>query len=168
MMLAVAGILSARLLIKPFEGQKHWEKFISPALLAWGLLWLVGDFTFQVIDHYPEKLFPSILLIFLAILSLCLGIVATRFKPLWKHAFIAAFTLFLGVLLMAVGQFALTLFSTTNFYRPSLWYGWLAWPIVICGVLFSVTASAKIRTFPTVSIFVPYRVITLCSHINYA
>ncbi|MEH6458218.1 MAG: DUF2339 domain-containing protein, partial [Cocleimonas sp.] len=130
MMLAVAGILSARLLIKPFDGQKSWERFISPALLVWGLMWLVGDFSLQLLSHFSEKFFPSNMLIFTALLSLFLGIVAIRVKPLWKHAYIAAFTLFLVVLFMGFGQLVLTIFSGISRYHPSLWYGWLAWPVV--------------------------------------
>ncbi len=147
MMLAVAGILSARLLIKPFAGQKSWERFISPALLVWGLVWLVGDFAFQLVDHFSEKFFPSSMLIFTALLSLLLGIIATRVKPLWKHAFVVAFTLFLIIIVMAMGQFVLTIFSGVSRYHPSLWNGWLAWPVVFAVYYFLLQQAQKHELF---------------------
>jgi len=148
MMLAVAGILSAWLLIKPFDGQKSWEKYVSPVLLVWGLLWLVGDFGFQLSEYYPEKFVPGSMMIFTSLLSLFLGFLAVRVKPLWRHAFIAAFALFLMVLLMALAQFIIALFSGAYSYHPSIWNGWLAWPIVFIAYYTLLYQAQKYELFP--------------------
>ncbi|KAG1660511.1 hypothetical protein GQR58_022037 [Nymphon striatum] len=86
MMMAVAGIISARLLIKEFEGRRVWEKGISPIVLGWGLLWLFGGFVFQLLEHYDFKWMTSNLLILSALISLGFTFAATRLKPQWTHA----------------------------------------------------------------------------------
>ncbi|MGK0269407.1 MAG: putative membrane protein [Cocleimonas sp.] len=148
MMLAVAGILSALLLIKPFKGQKQWETLISPLLLVWGILWLIGGFAFQMLEHFRENFLPSAMMIFSASVSLFLGVLAMRTKPLWKHAFAAAFILFLVIILMAIGQFALALFSSSGGYHPLIWYGWLAWTIVFGVYYFLLHQSQKHDLYP--------------------
>lgn len=148
MMVAVSGILSARLLIKPFEGQKSWEKAVSPALLVWGLIWLIGGFTLQILDYYPEKFLPSIMLISISLLSLFLGVLAVRSKPIWKHALIAAFSLFVIVLFLGLLQAVIALFSSTTSYHPSIFYGWLAWPLVAFVYYFLLYQAQKHELFP--------------------
>lgn len=128
MMMAVAGIVSARLLIKTYEGRQDWEKGISPVLLGWGLLWLFGGFAYQLLAHYDLKWMTSNLLILSAISSLGFTFAALRFKPEWKHAWFVASGLFALVLLLAVSQFGMTSFQSV--YHPSQWNGWIAWPIV--------------------------------------
>ena len=130
LMLAVAGVFSASLLIKPFANKKHWENYISPVLLVWGLAWLIGDFSVQLVDYYKAASATSIMLIFIASLSVLLGLIASRMQPVWKHAFIAAFALFIIILMMPLVQALITVFYTSQYFRPSFLYGWLAWPIV--------------------------------------
>jgi uncharacterized membrane protein len=128
MMVAVAGILSARLLSKPFAGRRSTELAISPLLLLWGIVWLFGGFIYQFIEYYPERFAPSNILILTAVVSLIFTLVAVRFKPVWKHAWVVATALFAVVILMAFAQYGITLFR--GHYHPAQWYGWLAWPVV--------------------------------------
>ena len=152
-MLAVAGIFSARLLIKSFDGKKHWENYLSPVLLVWGLTWLIGDFTLQLVEHFPERLLVSSMLIFIAGLSLLLAILAIRTKPLWKHAFIAAFTLFILVLFVGFVQALIAAFSSTLAYHPSMSYGWFAWPFVFGVYYYLLHLLHKNELFPRFQTF---------------
>ncbi len=128
MMMAVAGIISARLLVKDFEGRRVWEKGISPLILAWGVLWLFAGFVFQFFEYYDLKWVTSNLLILSAIVSLGFTLAAKRFKPEWKHAWTVASGLFGLVLLLGLSQVGTTSFQSV--YHPSQWNGWIAWPIV--------------------------------------
>jgi len=153
MMLAVAGIFSARLLIKSFDGKKHWENYVSPALLVWGLIWLVGDFTLQLVEYYPEKFLVSSMLIFIAVLSMILAIIAVRTKPLWKHAFVAALSLFVLILIMGFVQTIFAVFSSSQNYHPSMSYGWLAWPLVFGVYYYLLHLLQKNELFPRFQTF---------------
>ena len=153
MMLAVAGILSAYLLFKPFKGQKQWEKFVSPALLVWGLVWLVGDVTLQMVRHSSEDLLASSLMVFTSLLSLFFGVIALRIKPIWKHAYVAAFALFAVLLFFGFAQVFLTLFSNTVSYHPSMAYGWLAWPLAFAVYYFLLHKAHKHELFPRFQVF---------------
>jgi hypothetical protein len=126
MMLAIAGIISARLLIKPFEGRRAWEEGTSPAVLIWGLLWLFGGFIYQLMRHYHWDNLPSNILLFTAIISLVFTFIAMRTKPEWKHAWLVASGLFGLVLVLAFMQFG---FNEHN-YHPFQENGWIAWPVV--------------------------------------
>ena len=128
MMLAIAGIISARLLIKPYDGKKSVEKTISPILLVWGLIWLFSGFVHQLAIHYEDHFLPSNILILSAVVSLLFTFIAIRFKPEWKHAWLVPTALFCIVLLMAFSQYGITLFGGN--YHPFQWFGWLAWPLV--------------------------------------
>lgn len=128
MMMAAAGILSARLLIKAFNGRKLWEKNSSPILLVWGLLWLFGGFIFTMVEHLQIQWLPTSLLIFSAIVSLGFTLAAQRLKPEWKHAWIAASAIFGMVVLIALVQFSLESYEKP--YHPFMFKGWLAWPII--------------------------------------
>lgn len=131
MMMAVAGIFSARLLDKLFEGKKVWETTASPLLLVWGLLWLFGGFAHQITTHYAEHWLPTNLLIVAAVMSFGFTLVAQRLKPEWKHAWYAASGLLAVMLLVALAQFAnqsLSLASRIP-YHPLQLNGWIAWPL---------------------------------------
>lgn len=128
MMMTIAAIVSARLLIKTFEGRKDWEKGVSPILLVWGLLWFFGGFVYQIVTHYAYYWLPSNMLLLSAVSSFGFTLVAMRFKPDWKHAWIAASGLFALILFMALAQFANHAYQTP--YHPLQYNGWLAWPVV--------------------------------------
>lgn len=128
-MMAIAGIFSARLLIKPFKGRQHWEESSSPLLLGWGLLWLFGGFVYQMLAYYPDHWLPSNLLLFTAIVSAVFTLLALRLKPEWQHAWMVASGLFMLILLLALGQLASR--SNPIDYHPLQYNGWLAWPIVL-------------------------------------
>ena len=128
MMLFVAGVLSARLLDKPFEGRKTWELTLSPILLAWGLLWLFGSFFIIMVVENREPWLPTNLIILSAITSLGFTLLAQKLKPEWKHTWIVASGLLGFVLLMAFAQFGWH--SSINIYHPMQFNGWLAWPLV--------------------------------------
>ena len=132
MMLAIAGIFSARLLIKSFKGRRTWEEGISPAVLIWGLLWLFGGFIYQLMRHYHGDNLPSNLLLFTAIISLIFTFIAMRTKPEWKHAWLVASGLFGLVLVLAFIQFGFNEHS----YHPFQNNGWIAWSVVFIAYYF--------------------------------
>ncbi len=131
MLIAVAGILSARLLFKSFKGRKLWEQSASPMLLTWGLLWLFGGFIEQISSYYGDKWLPSGILILAAIVSLGFNLVAQRLKPEWRHAWYAASCLLGVMLLVALLQFANHggFFGIEGRYHPLELNGWIAWPL---------------------------------------
>ncbi len=145
MMMAVAGVISARLLFKEFEGRRVWEKGISPIVLAWGLLWLFSGFVYQLLAHYDIKWMTSNLLILSAIVSLGFTLAAKRFKPEWKHAWYVASGLFGLVLLLGLSQVGMTSFQSV--YHPSQWNGWIAWPIVFAVFYFHLYQLQKHQIF---------------------
>jgi uncharacterized membrane protein len=124
MMMAVAGIVSARLLIKTFGGRRDWEKGISPVYLGWGMLWLFGGFTYQFVVHYAQHWLPGNLLLLTAISSFGLTLAAIRLKPEWKHAWFVPSTLLALVFMLALAQ------GYQKPYHPLQWNGWIAWPVV--------------------------------------
>ncbi len=148
MMMAVAGIISARLLIKEFEGRRVWEKGISPITLAWGLVWLFAGFVFQFLTYYDLKWMTSNLLILSAIVSLGFTLAAKRFKPEWKHAWFVASGLFGMVILLGLSQVGMTSFQSV--YHPSQWNGWIAWPIVFAVFYFHLFQLQKNEIFQRV------------------
>ena len=127
-MVAVAGILSARFLIKPFEGQKQWERWVSPVLLAWGLIWLIAGIFSQIEQFYPNHLKSSLMSITITVISLGLIFIAIREKPIWKHALAASFTLFILMIPIELSKVIWSAFQSGVNYHPSLSYGWITWP----------------------------------------
>jgi len=131
MMIAVAGILSARLLYKPFAGRKLWEQSSSPMLLIWGLLWLFGGFIEQISRYYGDKWLATGILILAAVCSVGFTLVAQRLKPQWRHAWYAASCLLGIMLLAALLQFAnqTLVLGVDSRYHPLQLNGWIAWPL---------------------------------------
>jgi uncharacterized membrane protein len=132
LMMSIAGILSARLLDKPFNGRKAWEKTLSPVLLIWGLLWLFGGFAHQIETHYGEQWLPTNLLLLASVCSLGFTLAAQRLKPQWKHAWIAASGLLVIMLLASLFQFV----TNSTGYHPFAQIGWLAWPAAFAVVYY--------------------------------
>ena len=132
LMMSIAGILSARLLDKPFDGRKTWEKALSPFLLIWGLLWLFGGFAHQIETHYGEQWLPTSLLLLAAICSLGFTLAAQRLKPQWKHAWIAASGLLAAMLFISFIQFV----TNNTSYHPFALIGWLAWPVAFAVIYY--------------------------------
>ncbi len=128
LMLMIAGIILARLLIKPFESQTNWEKRISPVLLIWGLAWLFGGFIYQIIVHYSISVLPTSLLLLTALTSLMFTLFAIRFKPEWISAWKVASLLFTFILFLAFTQVIFGAWSSS--YHPLQKLGWIAWPVV--------------------------------------
>jgi uncharacterized membrane protein len=128
MMLSIAGIITARLLIKPYEGRRSWEKGISPAALIWGLLWLFGGFIYQLLRQDQWEFIPTNMLIFTAVTSLIFTVISMRLKPEWKHAWIVASGLFGLVLILGFVDFGLSKYNSA--YHPLQHNGWIAWPLV--------------------------------------
>jgi len=124
--MAIAGILSARLLIKPFKGRRSWEEGMSPVALIWGVLWLFGGFLYQLLSHYSLALLPTTLLLFTAIVSLLFTIFAIKAKPQWQHAWVISGALFGLVLLLGLTQFGMSKYD----FHPLQQNGWIAWPVV--------------------------------------
>ncbi len=131
MMIALAGIVSARLLFNAFKGRKLWEESASPMLLSWGLLWLFGGFIEQISRYYGDQWLATGMLILAAVSSLGLNLVAQRLKPQWQHAWYAASCLLGVMLLAALLQFASHggFFGMESRYHPLEQNGWIAWPL---------------------------------------
>ncbi len=128
MLMAIAGIISARILFSEFKGRKTWEKGMSSGVLIWGLLWLFGGFTIQFLTFYTFNWLASNLLILTALVSFGFTLAAQRFKPEWTHAWYVASGLFVLVLLLGLLQTGI--YSTWRNYLPSQYNGWIAWPMV--------------------------------------
>ena len=131
MMIAVAGILSARMLYKSFAGRTTWEESSSPMLLIWGLLWLFGGFIEQISLYYGDKWLATDVLILAAVCSLGFNVAAQRLTPEWKHAWYAASCLLGVMLLAALLQFASQtgIYGVNTRYHPLQFNGWIAWPL---------------------------------------
>ena len=134
MMMAVAGILSARLLGGNNAGKKPWENNFGPVLLIWGLLWLFGGFTHQIVVHYGEHWLPANLLLLAAVCSFGFTLAAQRLKPEWKQAWYAACGLLAVMLLVALAQFANP--GLNSAYHPFQLNGWLAWPAAFAAIYY--------------------------------
>ncbi len=128
MMLAIAGIFSARLLFKSFKGRQSWEDGFSPVILVWGLIWLLGGFVNQLSAYYPMDFFKTNLLLFTAGISLLFTIFGMKTKPEWNHAWIVATGLFGLILLLAFAQFGYSKYEMD--FHPLQYNGWIAWPVV--------------------------------------
>ncbi len=117
-MLAVAGIFSARLLYREYAGKQQWETMLSPILLVWGLLWLCGGFINQIYEYYSPRYFEHSLLGFASILSIIFTITALRTKPVWQHSWFVAIALLPAMILTLI-------YESPN---PASAYGWSVWP----------------------------------------
>lgn len=122
MMMAIAGILSARLLSTSFKGKQNWEKSLSPFLLGWGLLWLFGGFGDQIARHFADHWVVSGWMILAAVVSFIFTQVAHRLKPEWKHAWVVASLLLPVMVLSLFAQFV-------QQGHPFAYNGWIAWPL---------------------------------------
>ncbi len=128
MMLAIAGIFSARLLFKSFKGRQSWEDGFSPIILAWGLIWLFGGFVNQLGSYYPMDFFKTNLLLFTAGISLLFTLFGMKSKPAWSHAWMVATGLFGLVLLLAFTQFGYSKYELD--FHLLQYNGWIAWTVV--------------------------------------
>lgn len=129
LMMAIAGILSARLLATDFEGSKKWEKVISNVLLVWGLAWLFAGTLYQIGKHLDDDgLIAGFMLLEVAV-SLIFMITALRTKPQWKQAWIVAIALLPAMLMSALMQSDLLSGFNIQYDHPFSDGGWLAWPL---------------------------------------
>ncbi len=124
-MLAIAGIFSARLLYNEYAEKQIWETTLSPILLVWGLTWLFGGFFSQIYQHYPLRYLEHALLGFASVLSIIFTITALRTKPVWQHAWYVAMAL-LPIMILTLVATLDRPFADTPY--PSSAYGWLVWP----------------------------------------
>ncbi len=127
MMMAISGIVSARLLDKPYADKQSWEKALSPFLLSWGLLWLFAGFGYQIETYYGDQWLPTSLLLLAAVCSLGFTLIAQKLQPQWRHAWVAASGL-LAIMLLAFFTQFLTL-GNSQIYHPFGLNGWLVWPV---------------------------------------
>lgn len=140
MMMAIAGILSARLLSVNFQGRRAWEKPLSIILLIWGLVWLFGGVLSQVLRYYDDKWLEMACLLLASAVSLVFMVTALRTKPQWSQAWIVSLGLLAVMVLVAVTQFNGVLFNP-YLDHPFRDGGWLAWPIafaVMYAVIFQI------------------------------
>ena len=128
MMMAIAGILSARLLSVKFTGRRAWEKLLSTILLIWGLVWLFSGVMSQVARYYDDKWLQASLLLLSAFVSFVFMLVAVRTKPQWREAWFVSLGLLVVMVIVALTQLNGMLF---NPYLDHLFSngGWLAWPL---------------------------------------
>ncbi|MCK5902043.1 MAG: DUF2339 domain-containing protein [Cocleimonas sp.] len=128
MMMAVAGILSARLLSLVFEGRRVQEKTISSIGLVWGLLWLFAGVLHQVITYFGWHWFAGALLLLATIVSVVFLTVAIKLKPQWRQAWHVASGLFVVMFVVLLIQLDFGFFDLKTDY-PFQYGGWLAWPL---------------------------------------
>lgn len=128
LMMAIAGILSARLLSIDFEGRQLWEKSLSNLLLIWGLAWLFTGVITQVVKYYGEQWIPTALLLVSALISVIFMVSALRTKPTWQQAWIVSLSLLVVMVLVAFTQLNRVGFDPylNSFFRHG---GWIAWPL---------------------------------------
>lgn len=125
-MMAIASILSAFMLYKPFAGRKSWEETLSPLLLIAGLIWLFNGFGQQISRHYGSEWLTSSIILLAAIVSIAFVITAKRSKPEWQHAWY----LIIGLLaIMSFGLISNFNGSVQMAHAPSNHGGWLTWPL---------------------------------------
>ncbi|PID46035.1 MAG: hypothetical protein CSB47_05840 [Proteobacteria bacterium] len=146
MMLAAAGIISAGILFKAFNGRQRWEQGMSPAMLAWGLVWLFGGFIFQFVYYYDFYWLVANLLILSAVVSLGFTLAARRFQPEWTHAWYVASGLFVPVLMLGLSQVEIGHFWGGQ--HPSQFNGWIAWPVVFVVFYYHLYQLHKHQVFP--------------------
>ena len=137
LMMAVAGILSARLLATDFSGSKKWEKTISNILLIWGLAWLFSGTLYQIVRYFDEKWLVSGFLLLATAVSLMFIITALRTKPQWKQAWTVAIALLPAMIISALIQSDAVLGLNIIDDHPFRYGGWLAWPLAF-SVLYAV------------------------------
>ncbi len=137
LMMAVAGILSARLLATDFAGSKKWEKTISNILLVWGLAWLFSGTLYQIVRYFDEKWLVAGFLLLATAVSLIFMITALRTKPQWKQAWTVAIALLPAMIISALIQSDAVLGLNITYDHPFRYGGWLAWPLAF-SVLYAV------------------------------
>ena len=131
LMLTVAGIFSARLLYREYDGKQVWETTLSPVLLVWGLLWLFGGFSYQMYEYYPDRYFAHSLLGFGSIISGIFTITALRTKPVWLHSWFVAMALLPAMILTLISEPPNPGGTYGWLPNPGAAYGWLVWPLAI-------------------------------------
>jgi uncharacterized membrane protein len=147
MMMAIAGILSARLLFKDFTGRKVWEKSVSWMLLIWGLLWLFGGFIHQIDTHYGYQWLEAGILTLAAIVSLGFMLTALRTQPMWQHAWHVSTGLLAIMLMIALSQIGHFNLAQNYPFRDG---GWLAWPLafaVMYAVIYQIEKQQVYQQF---------------------
>ena len=127
LMMAIAGIVSARLLSLDFKGAKSFEKIVGVVALLWGLLWLFGGFIYQLQAFYPWRWLEAGILLFSTVVALVFMLLALRLKPQWKEAKYVALGLVGVMLLTGLPQLS-SLFVDEIKLHPFHDGGWIAWP----------------------------------------
>ncbi|MCK5895900.1 MAG: DUF2339 domain-containing protein [Cocleimonas sp.] len=128
-MMAVAGILSARLLAIEFQGRKAWENTISNLLLGWGLSWLFTGTLYQVANYMDDQWLISSFMLLATATSFVFMMTVLRTKPQWKQAGYIAMMLLPVMLLSALIQADGVLGLNIHYDSPFRRGGWLAWPL---------------------------------------
>ena len=121
LLLAVAGLLTSRLLGRADEVTKT-EKSLVPVAFGWGLLWWLFAAHHEIIAFIPRVYTLNAHVALAAVTGLALGIAGLRGR--WREA---AWTtrLLLPVLVL------LTLVSLAGHRHPFAHFGWLAWPFAL-------------------------------------
>ncbi|CAA6802299.1 MAG: Unknown protein [uncultured Thiotrichaceae bacterium] len=133
-MMAIASILSAFILYKPFAGRKAWEETLSPFMLITGLIWLFNGFTQQVFRHFGNEWLTSSSILLASMVSIGFVITVKRSKPEWQHAWYLVIGL-LGI--MIFGLLSNFNGSPQKAYAPSHHGGWLVWPFAFATLYWS-------------------------------
>lgn len=132
-LMAVAGIGSAWLLHRSFDGRKQWEQSASPVFLLWGLGWLYGGFIIEFSLHLERDWLAANLLLLTSAVSLGFGVWALRTR--WRNALRVAMALLPVMVTLALPMLE----------QPSGNGGWLAWPLaftVLYGLFFRLDKTA--------------------------
>ncbi|MCK5813286.1 MAG: DUF2339 domain-containing protein [Cocleimonas sp.] len=134
MIMAVAGILSSRLLSIDVKGHRQWEKIISYALLIWGLLWLFSGVMMQVDKYIGYQWLITSFMLLATLVSLIFMLTALHTKPQWQQAWYVSIALLPAMLFSALIQSDGLGLNIHNDY-PFRYGGSVAWPLAF-GVLY--------------------------------
>jgi uncharacterized membrane protein len=120
MLIAVAGVVSARLLHRGEVIVGATERNIGTAFLYWGIAWWFGGFADQIERHIESQQRLDALLLLLAVSALLLSILMRRLE--WRSA---AHPLAGGLVVLA----GLGLMHALTQDHPFAQHGYLSWPI---------------------------------------
>lgn len=133
-MMAIASLLSAFILYKPFAGRKSWEEKLSPFILIAGLIWLFIGFAQQVSRHYGNEWLNSASILFASVISIIFVIITKRSTPPWQHAWYLIIGLLVIMILGLLGHYNGSLQMAS---APSSYGGWIVWPFAFASLYWS-------------------------------
>jgi uncharacterized membrane protein len=122
LLLSIAALFTNRLISRSTATVTRVERWLSPVLFLWGLLWLVVAMIHEIDTFVPSELHYAAGVAMVAAIALGLGMLGKRIG--WKEGSWPALAL-VPVLLLAMGE------NTTWLSHPFGNYGWVSWIFAI-------------------------------------